>query len=435
MSLINWIVNRTPWGEASKNTITFLFRTNSPRGGMWKNLSKADQNEIASVASIAEVAEYVDFICDTIASLQIKLYKKTDHGIVEVKGDLRVTALNVGTDNANMDGYQFKKAMVRDYLLVGEGYAYIHKVGNVFSGLYYVPSNMVWARENKNYNTLTNRSYTLVLNPLSPFGDEIQQKGEFDARNFLKFLRHSHNGVEGQGIVFELKQLFETMNKESRGLMDAISNPGVRSGICKLQTTLPQNTKDDQISKIKEALADANLGNVGVVDSDVAMEWIDDPDFYEVLATRCTELHQRLRRLFKLDSSFEERIQENVIPVVKAFEAMLNFSLLKYDDWENYFFEFDTDELFNVDPQKRLNRYKISLDAGFKTRNEIRNAEKIGEKEGLDLIQCDLGKVMINGNKVIVPNTGTTIDVSTGEVNNNGQGKNPTVERPGGITD
>lgn len=406
-------------------------------GDVWGNLQKTDLEEIKSAMNIAEVAEYVNFVCDMIAPLQIRLYTTTAQGVVEVKGDPRVMALNVGTDNSNMDGYQLKKALVRDYLWFGEGYAYINEVGGNFSGLYYVPSTMVSARVNKRYNTLANRSYTLLLNPMFPFRDGEQQSGEFDARKFLRFLRHSTNGVEGVGIAFEYSKLLNIMSNELKGLNDAVRNPGLRLVAAKLMHPIARDQQEAQQKKIEQALSDAQMGKAAVLDHDIELLYLDDPDIYKTLFDRSAELHQRLRRLFKLDSSFEDRVTESVLPVVKAFEAMLNFSLLSYDDKKNYFFEFDTDELFNVHPQKRYDRYKIAIDAGVKTRNEIRNAEKIGSKEGLDYINSSLRDVWLDNKKVIVPNTGKVIDLTAGKVidlttekeMDNERSKNPLVDK------
>jgi hypothetical protein len=380
----------------------------------WNRIKKPDSNSIDAATNIVEVAEYVNFVCDMVASLQVKLYKTTDHGVTEVKGDPRSMALNVGTDNATMDGYQLKKAMVRDYLLCGEGYAYISEVEGIFSGLYYVPAYLITSRVNKYQHMLDNRSYTLLFN----------SKYELDARKFLKFVRHSINGVEGYGILSEQGGLINVMCKELKGLEDAMGTPGIRSGFAKSETRIPTGHEEEQREDIEKALSQAQMGDIPIVSRNVDMVWLDDPDMYKTLAERGVELHTRLRKMFKLDSSFEDRITENVIPVIKAFESMLNFSLLSYDDRKNYFFEFDTDALFKVNPRARYEMHKLAIDSGLKTRNEIRNSEKMEKKDGLDSITLSLKDIVCDNNKIIVPNTGVVIDINTGEVKNDERNKN-----------
>ena len=79
--------------------------------------------------SIPAVAGNVDFISSLIASMPVKLYKYKQDKIVEVTDDTRTELLNNST-NDTLNGYDFKKALVEDYLLDKGGYAYINKYRN-----------------------------------------------------------------------------------------------------------------------------------------------------------------------------------------------------------------------------------------------------------------------------------------------------------------
>ena len=112
--------------------------------------------------NIPAVARCVNLICETVAMIPAKLYKEEiidgKRKNVEVPEDARCSLLNEDTKDA-LDGTQFKKAMVRDYLLNGNAYAYINKSRNSVKSLNYVDCNNILITKNsdpifKDYNIL-----------------------------------------------------------------------------------------------------------------------------------------------------------------------------------------------------------------------------------------------------------------------------------------
>ena len=73
-----------------------------------------------STLAIPAVASCVDFICNTFAQIPFKLYKETvkdGKRVTEEVTDERVSIINDDTRDT-LDGFQFKKAICEDYLLV-----------------------------------------------------------------------------------------------------------------------------------------------------------------------------------------------------------------------------------------------------------------------------------------------------------------------------
>ena len=63
--------------------------------------------------------------------------------------------------------------------------------------------------------------------------------------------------------------------------------------------------------------------------------------------------------------------------------------------------------------KERFDAYKIAIECGFKTRNEIRYMEDDDALEGLDVINLGLGDVLLDtktGN-VYTPNTNATVHI------------------------
>ena len=86
--------------------------------------------------NIPSVSGSVNLISGTIASLPVKLYKSEGGKVTPIE-DYRVNLLN-DTTGDTLDGFQFKQALVNDFLLFGEGYAYINRRLSKVSSLHYV---------------------------------------------------------------------------------------------------------------------------------------------------------------------------------------------------------------------------------------------------------------------------------------------------------
>ena len=100
--------------------------------------------------NIAAVAKCVNLISETVAMIPIKLYseefidgKRKTNEIEDPRCDL----LNYDTLDT-LDGIQFKRAIVRDYLLSGNAYAFINKSRNKVKSIHYVDCDKVTINEN-----------------------------------------------------------------------------------------------------------------------------------------------------------------------------------------------------------------------------------------------------------------------------------------------
>ena len=87
--------------------------------------------------TLPAVSGAVDFICNCVASMPVKLYKYKQGKVEEIENDTRVRLLN-GDTGDTLNAFQMKKAMVEDYLMGKGGYCYIQKYSNEVTGLYYV---------------------------------------------------------------------------------------------------------------------------------------------------------------------------------------------------------------------------------------------------------------------------------------------------------
>lgn len=139
--------------------------------------------------NIPTLAGCVELLSSLIASIPIKLFKENEDGSVEeIKNDKRVKLLNDETGDT-LTAFEMKKALIRDYLLMGNGYVYINKYRNEIISLNYVKESDLSINKNtdpifKNYEVLVNGQ---IYRPY----------------NFLKLLRNTDNGADGYGIIEE----------------------------------------------------------------------------------------------------------------------------------------------------------------------------------------------------------------------------------------
>ncbi len=115
---------------------------NTPSDVLLTSLIRGEKISREQVLTIPSVEANIDFICNSIASMPIKLFKYKAGKVEEVVNDSRVRLLNCDTGDT-LDAFQMKKALISDYFLSSGGYCYIQKRRNDVTGLYYIENQYV----------------------------------------------------------------------------------------------------------------------------------------------------------------------------------------------------------------------------------------------------------------------------------------------------
>ena len=136
--------------------------------------------------NVATLEGCVELISNTIAMIPIKLYKKENGEIREIEDDIRLKILNDDTGDT-LNAFDFKKALIQDYLLVGNGYAYINKQGTKIKSLHYVKAEELSINRN--------------VDPIFKDYDILVNGKTYKPYQFLKVLRSSRDGSTGTGII------------------------------------------------------------------------------------------------------------------------------------------------------------------------------------------------------------------------------------------
>lgn len=352
--------------------------------------------------TLPAVSGAVGLISSMIASMPVKLYRYKQGRVEEQEGDARVNLLN-GDTGDTLDGFQFKKAMVEDYLMSSGGYAYIRKSRNDVTGLFYV--------DNKQVSVIKNsepifKDYSILIGG-----------AEYKPFEFIKLLRNTKDGASGIGVTTEVSKALETAYQTVLYQLGLVKSGGNKKGFLKSQRKLGQE-EIDVLKKAWRNMYANNEENVVVLNNGLEFQESSNSSVEMQLNESKKTLQDEINSIFHIHpESFDLTFKEAIYPIVKAFEVALNRDLLLEKEKKHLFFEFDVKEIVKANITERYSAYKTAKETGFMTLNEIRKAENMNYIEGLDVINVGLGAVLYNidTHEYYTPNTDTMANIDLAE--------------------
>ena len=386
--------------ETADNREQILGESDSPLDVLLTTIMNGGALTREQALSIPAVSGNVDFIASAIASMPVKLYKRDSNGIVsEIDKDTRISLLNNDTGDT-LDAYQFKKALVTDYLLGKGGYAYIEKYRNEFTGLYYVEDDFVVI--DYNFEPIR-KSYMIFV-----------EDGVYRPYEFIKLLRNSKNGAWGKGIVEELSGALQIAYQTQLYQLGLVKRGGNKKGFLKSERRLGK----EEIAALKTAwrnLYGNNEENVVVLNNGLDFKESTNTSVEMQLNESIDTLGNQIDKIFHIYPDFYNTFKFAIYPIVKAFETALNRDLLLEKEKGKKFFEFDVKEIIRANIKERFEVYRIAKECGFMTKNEMRQAENMNEIEGLDVVDLGLGAALydVNTHTYYTPNTDTQSELKT----------------------
>lgn len=335
--------------------------------------------------TIPAVASAVDLVAGMIASMPVKLYKYHKGVVEEITNDNRLSLLNADTGDT-LNGYEWKKAMVTDYLLGRGGYSYIERNGNDIVGLYYVDEDYI--------------SILRSPDPIFKSFNIFCYDAEFQPFEFIRLLRNTKDGMEGVGITAELSKQLQTAYQTLIYQLGLVKSGGNKRGFLKSSRKIGQT----EINALKTAWRNLymnNEENVVVLNNGLEFQEAANTSVEMQLNENKKTLDDEINSIFHINSNdFYETFKVGIYPIVKAFEAALNSALLLEKEKGKNFFEFDVKEIIKANIKERYEAYKMAKEIGFMTKNEFRRMENMNEFEGLDVIDYGLSAVLYDVNSL-----------------------------------
>ena len=262
--------------------------------------------------TLPAVFKAVDFICGTIAMIPIKLYEITEDKKVKEVEDSRVNLLNDDTKDT-LDGVQFKRAIVEDYLLDKGGYAYINKMRNTVKSLNYVEPSKIEIYQNEDPIF---KSYHFTID-----GKDYQ---DYD---FIKLLRNTKNGYSGTGVTQQVSKAIETAYQTMLYQLILLKTGGNKKGFLKSENVLT----NEAIEKLKAAwkkLYSNNESNVVVLNKGLDFKESSSSSVEMQLNESKNTLNKEIDGIFHIKDNYSDTFKEAIQPIISAFECALNRNLL-----------------------------------------------------------------------------------------------------------
>ena len=345
--------------------------------------------------NIPAVARCVNLISETVSMIPIKLYREEITGgkrkTVEVT-DSRCDLLNEDTKDT-LDGAQFKKALVRDYLLNGNAYAYINKQRNSVKSLHYVDSKNITI--NQNFNPIF-KDYNILVHG--------QTYKPFD---FLKILRATKDGARGSGVIEENGELLKVAYTTLKFEQNLVSTGGNKKGFINAKNRLTR----EAIDALKAAwykFYSNNDENVIILNEGLTFQEASNTSVEMQLNESKKSMSDSILEIFGVptDWSWETFIKTAIMPILATFECALNRDLLLEKEKKSFYFAFDTKEIIKGDIKTRFEAYKTALESNLMQIDEVRYLENL-EPLGLNFIKLGLQDVLFNPvtKEVYTPNT------------------------------
>lgn len=358
---------------------------------------------------IPSVKASIGLIADLVSSLDIKLYKESDGKVTAINDDYRLKLLNNETGDL-LSSHQMKQALVRDFLLSGNGYVYINKNRNKITSLHYVEPRRISVVPNND--------------PIFKDGKIIANGRLYDNYEFVIFAQNSIDGLSGKGLLDESNDLLDLAYNTLAFANGNIKAGGIKRGVVKSAKRLTQEAMDF----LKQSWAELYDNNSSKDNKVIILN--DGLDFKELSQTS-TELQISESRnkndgdilnILKVpksilegsasDEVYNNFIKSTIVPILTQLENAFSKALLLESEKEDrYFFEFDTRSLLKGNTKERFETYKIAIDSGLMSVNECRFQESLEEIPNMNIIKMSLGNIIhdIDTGKTFIPNTGQVI--------------------------
>ena len=319
--------------------------------------------------------------------MNVYLYDYDEDGnIRKLETDYRNYLLN-NMANPYLTAFNLKKAMLKDIILHGNGYANVEKnTRGKISSLEYIPASFVIpGADNFGY-------YYDVTSITTGVTGEIKEPRRIDEFNMLNVVVNPvANSVKGKGILDYAKETLVIANQENTYVKNLFLNGLSAKAILNSKTPFKKETKE----KLRQDLLNfysgsQNAGKMLVLEGDIAVQSLAlTPADINLIQNRnltVTEIARFLnipKHLLNLDRGqgtysniTQERlqlIQSTLTPYVTNFQQALNNILLTPAEKKSgYHFSFDANETLKLTPQEQADYLVKLLDSKIMTANEVR---------------------------------------------------------------
>lgn len=354
---------------------------------------------------VSTVFACVNLISNTMASLKIALFKRTDEG-KEKATDRELYFLLHDLSNEETTAFDFWVMYIVNLLLTGDGFAYIERNGHgAITALKNVPTDKVTIYRNKE----TDELYYLIKDGEGN-GQIVYPENMLHTRG----MRFKNKDKSIDPIAMAREALGMTLALEEYGskfFKNGANTGGVISLKRKLSDTAFMNFKKSFNEKYSGI---GNSSKVLFLEDEAKFEKIGiDPDKAQSLESRKFQIAEiarffynvPLHKILELEKATFNNIeqlnigfvQDCINPISVRIEQSIYKSLLLPGERKKYFAKFNTNALLRGDIDARKDFYQVMIQNGVFSPNDVLKLEDMNTYEG--------GNVHVfNGNAIAVEN-------------------------------
>jgi len=383
-----------------------------------------DNKEITEeqALKIPAITSCVDLISSSIAQLPIYLYQENKKGEVIKINDNRVFLLNEEPNNLQ-NGYNFKKQIVKDYLLYGASYTKIEKVRNKITAFYNLEIEKItitkYLKNSYQYDAVINFNYD-ITNQLN--------ENKFYPEDLIIILRDSEDGITSKGALKNNSDIIKLAIDELDYSRSLVKNGALPIGILKTASKLTEKAIKNLRTSFERLYSGAsNAGKTILLEEGLDYKPISmKPNDLDLTNSKKNTISE-IARIFNVPeaminssankyNSNEQNslhfLQYCISPIINALEAGINKStLLESEKKKGFYWRIDTSELLRTTESQKVETTVKAMQSGLYSINEARSKIDLPSLNE-DYLTWSLGSIFYNPktDKMTIPNLGVTLD-------------------------
>lgn len=344
-----------------------------------------------SALKCAPVLAGVKIISEAVSQLDLCLFREADEGREAIKAVDHPAAKLMERPNGWTGETEFKRQIVQDFLLWGNGLALVTRVAGNPVELHRIDPRSC--------------SITFDLNTLEPeYRVALQSGGSqlFSYKDVIHLRGTSVDGIVGLGLT--------NLGQEAIGLSIILERHAAKlfgkgakpSGILEVVKALGKDAKDRLKSsfELQHSGAD-NSGGTLILEDGITFKPVTmnstDAQFLEMRKFQVLEIARLLNvppsMLADLERTTHSNAEElgqqflnmTLGPILELFEDALERTLLSEEERDAGFeIEFDTSNLVKADTEKRFAAYKTGIESGVLSINQAKAKEGLPAVDGGD---------------------------------------------------
>lgn len=363
-----------------------IFKKRSVSG--WANLDLYEGRETSSgihinenvVMGIPAVYACIRVLAESVASLPLMTYERFSNGDRERATGFSLYSLLHDSPNPLMTSFEFRELMMGHLCLRGNAYAYIERSHGEIIALWPLHPDRV---------TVELRGRKLFYKHANDGAEKV-----YKADDILHIKGLGSDGIVGFSPLTMLRDSFAYSKAVQEYSANYFKNDASPGGIL----SSPGALTDQALHNLRESWKAGHTGKgnhhrVAILDSGLHWESIGvspmDSQLVESMKFSTIEIARAFRvplnLIQDLDRSTYSNINEQnrsflvhtLQPWLCRFEQAMTKALLTESEKERYFIEHLTAGILRADTKTRYDAYKVGIEAGFLTVDEVRNLENM----------------------------------------------------------